>query len=68
MIGLNFLDKKRQVDTFILDFEKAFDTPLDELIKSKLFSYDYESFCKCPVFSFAMTFEQRHVISNNVAF
>ena len=25
------LDKKGQVDTFILDFEKAFDTPPDEL-------------------------------------
>ena len=33
------LDKKGQVDTFILDFEKAFDTPLHELLKSKLFSY-----------------------------
>ena len=28
-----------QVDTFILDFEKAFDTPSHELLKSKLFSY-----------------------------
>ena len=28
-----------QVDTFILDFEKAFDTPSHELFKSKLFSY-----------------------------
>ena len=33
------LDKKGQVDTFILDFEKAFDTPRHELLKSKLFSY-----------------------------
>ena len=32
------LDKKVQVDTFILDFEKAFDTPPHELLKSKLFS------------------------------
>ena len=31
--------KKGQVDTFILDFEKAFDTPPHELLKSKLFSY-----------------------------
>ena len=30
------LDKKGQVDTFILDFEKAFDTPPHELLKSKL--------------------------------
>ena len=33
------LDKKGQVDTFILDFEKAFDTTPHELLKSKLFSY-----------------------------
>ena len=33
------LDNRRQVDTFILDFEKAFDTPPHELLKSKLFSY-----------------------------
>ena len=33
------LDKKGQVDTFILDFEKAFDTPPHELLKRKLFSY-----------------------------
>ena len=30
----------RYLDTFILDFEKAFDTPPSrELLKSKLFSY-----------------------------
>ena len=33
------LDNKGQVDTFILDFEKAFDTPPHEHLKSKLFSY-----------------------------
>ena len=33
------LDNRGQVDTFILDFEKAFDTPPHELRKSKLFSY-----------------------------
>ena len=34
------LDNKGQVDTFILDFEKAFDPPPPhELFKSKLFSY-----------------------------
>ena len=33
------LDNKGQVDAFILDFEKAFDTPPHELLKSKLFSY-----------------------------
>ena len=34
------LDNRGQVDTFILDFEKAFDTPPHELLKSKLFSYE----------------------------
>ena len=29
-----FLDKDRQVDTFILDFEKAFDTPLMNYLNS----------------------------------
>ena len=33
------LDNRGQVDTFILDFEKAFDTPPHKLLKSKLFSY-----------------------------
>ena len=33
------LDNRGQIDTFILDFEKAFDTPPHELLKSKLFSY-----------------------------
>ena len=31
------LDNGGQVDPFILDFEKAFDTPPHELLKSKLF-------------------------------
>ena len=30
------LDDRGQVDTFILDFEKAFNTPPHELLKSKL--------------------------------
>ena len=33
------LDNRGQVDTVILDFEKACDTPPHELLKSKLFSY-----------------------------
>ena len=33
------LDNRRRVDTFILEFEKAFDTPPHELLKSKLFGY-----------------------------
>ena len=34
------LDNGGQIDTFILEFEKAFDTPPHELLKSKLFGYD----------------------------
>ena len=37
------LDNRGQVDTFILDFEKAFDTPPHELLKSKLFSYRWQN-------------------------
>ena len=33
------LDNGGQVDTFILDFEKAFDTRPHVLLKSKLFGY-----------------------------
>ena len=33
-------DNRGQVDTFIFDFEKAFDTPPHELLKSKLLSME----------------------------
>ena len=33
------LNKDGKVDTFILDFEKAFDTPPHELLKCKLYGY-----------------------------
>ena len=33
------LDNRGQIDTSILDFEKAFDSPTHELLKSKSFSY-----------------------------
>ena len=33
------IGQKGRVDTFTLDFEKAFDIPPHELLKSKLFSY-----------------------------
>ena len=36
---VKILDKGGQVDTFIRDFEKAFDTPPHELLLSKLFGY-----------------------------
>ena len=32
-------DDGGQLDTFILDFEKAFDTPPHELLKCKLYGY-----------------------------
>ena len=38
-VWTEILDNKGQVYTFILDFEKTFDTPPHELLKSKLFSY-----------------------------
>ena len=34
---VKILDSGGQIDTFILDFEKAFDTPPHELLKSKMF-------------------------------
>ena len=37
--GAKVLDKGGQVDTFILDFAKAFDTPPHELLKCKLYGY-----------------------------
>ena len=36
---VKILDKEGQIDTFILDFEKAFDTPPHELLKRKLFGF-----------------------------
>ena len=36
---VKILDKGGQANIFILDFEKAFDTPPHELLKSKLFGY-----------------------------
>ena len=36
---VKILDKGGQIDTFLLDFEKAFDTLSHELLKSKLFGY-----------------------------
>ena len=48
------LDNGRQVDTFILDFEKAFDTQPHELLKNKLFgcgiggmTLKWINFCLC---------------------
>ena len=39
---VKILDNQGQIDTFILDFEKAFDTPHHELLKSKLLAMELE--------------------------
>ena len=59
------LDKRGQVDTFILDFEKAFDTPPHELLKSKLFSYGIGGKTLIWIDSF-LCFRQQRVVVNGV--
>ena len=59
------LDNRRQVDTFILDFEKAFDTPPHELLKSKLFSYGIGGKTLKWIDSF-LCFRQQRVVVNGV--
>ena len=59
------LDNRGQVDTFILDFEKAFDTPPHELLKSKLFSYGIGGKTLKWTDSF-LCFRQQRVVVNGV--
>ena len=59
------LDKKGQVDTFILDFEKAFDTPPHELLKSKLFSYEIGGTTLNWINAF-LCFRQQRVVVNGI--
>ena len=59
------LDNRGQVDTFILDFEKAFDTPPHELLKSKLFSYGTDGKTLKWIDSF-LCFRQQRVFVNGV--
>ena len=59
------MDNRGQVDTFILDFEKAFDTPLHELLKSKLFSYGIDGKTLKWINSF-LCFRQQRVDVNGV--
>ena len=59
------LDNRGQVDTFILDFEKAFDTPSHELLKSKLFSYEIGGKTLKWTDSF-LCFRQQRVVVNGV--
>ena len=59
------LGNRGQVDTFILDFEKAFDTPPHELLKSKLFSYGIGGKTLKWIDSF-LCFRQQRVVVNGV--
>ena len=59
------LDNRGQVDTFILDFEKAFDTPPHELLKSKLFSYGIGGKTLKWIDSF-LCFRQQRVVVNGI--
>ena len=68
MIGQKYWTKRvKLILKFFLDFEKAFDTPPNELLKSKLFSYgiggkilEWLFFCVC--------FRQQRVEVNDVKF
>ena len=59
------LDNRGQVDTIILDFEKASDTPLHKLLKSKLFSYGIGGKILKWIDSF-LCFRQQRVVVNGV--
>ena len=59
------MDIRGQTDTFILDFEKAFDTPPDELLKNKLFSYGIGCKTLKWIDSF-LCFRQQRVVINGV--
>ena len=55
------MDNGGQVDTFILDFEKAFDTPPHELLKCKL--YGGKTLTLKDSF---LCFRQQHVVVNGI--
>ena len=57
------LDKGGQVDTFIVDFEKAFDIPPHELLKCKLFGYGIRGKTLLWIDSFLCSRQQRVVIN-----
>ena len=59
------LDNRGQVDTFIFDFEKAFDTPSYESLKSKLSSYGIGGKTLKWIDSF-LCFRQQRVVVNGV--
>ena len=57
------LDSKKQVDVFILDFEKAFDTVPHELLKTKLFSLGVSKQVLCWVDNFLSDRTQAVVVN-----
>ena len=59
------LDNQGQIDTFILGFEKSFDTPPHELLKSKLFSYGIVGKTMKWIDAF-LCFRQQRVVVNGV--
>ena len=59
------LVNRGQVGAFILDFEKAFDTPPHELLKSKLFSYGIGGKTLKSIDSF-LCFRKQRVVVNGV--
>ena len=59
------LDNRGQIDTFILEFETAFDSPTHELLKSKLFSYGIGGKTLKWIDSF-LCFRQQRVVVNGV--
>ena len=59
------LDNQGQVDTFILDFKKAFDTSAHELLKSKLFSYGIGGKTMKWIDAF-LCYRQQRVVINDV--
>ncbi|MES9950854.1 MAG: reverse transcriptase family protein, partial [Candidatus Thiodiazotropha sp.] len=59
------LDEGGQVDTFILDFEKAFDTPPHELLKCKLHGYGISGKTLLWIDSF-LCYRQQRVVVNGI--
>ena len=59
------LDIGGQVDTFILDFEKAFDTPPHELLKCKLYGYGIGG-KTLKWIDFFLCFRQQRVVVNGI--
>lgn len=57
------LDKQNEIDVFIMDLEKAFDTPPHELLKAKLRSYGINSNVLCWIDSFLCSRKQCVVVN-----